>query len=911
MARTTAKLTLLSPAQKVLLRVVIALAVLVIANSLYLAGYTAWQEWSAAQGRLLAFYQWNLVAHFGFGTALVVLAALFSALHLKKALRRRRWHTVTTGVIVLLAALVLLQTGFSLLELGNSDQNKWVFHTHRIAGLLGLVAYVIHRVRAYDAPPVRQRWRMAGAIGGVAVALALAHVGLLAGSPAPAVIYHSAFAELDVTEDPFVPFRAIGDVPESAPFFPSPTTLAGGALLDPKVIFPGPPADAAVVRAEVEAKGFAHTQLIGANDCIVCHEDTVHQWATSAHRFSSFNNPFYAASVLAMRDETGPERSRWCGACHDPAVMHAGEFMGDIDQGSVAAQAGLTCTACHLINRIHDITGNGNFELADNGQDPYIFANATEGWRLALRKYLIKARPRDHKNFFLKPFYRQPEYCSTCHKVGIDDVVNDYKWIRGQNEYDNWHNSGVARNASRTFYLPPVAKSCQDCHMPYEDAPNDLAASDGKVRSHRFTAVNTALPYIRGDQDTIARIEAFLQEAKLRVDVLALDHPRLGFVLDPARTQPELRPGDEVIVYVTVRNQGVGHTFPGGTNDSNEGWIHFNALDGEGGSIVDSGQLLEDGTLDPASHQYKVVMLKGDAEPARERDAHHFHVAGLIRVIPPGNADIARYRVVVPESGRLDLEAEVLWRKFNRHYTRFSCEYMGIAVPDIPVTRIAGTNISLPISRGEGDDGGRQRDANPDDWVRFNDLGIGLLRQGDAKRAADAFRRVTELVPDRVDGWRNLARVHLVEGDPGPALALLEAAEARSPGDPLNKPWWSDYFLAMGETERAAKTLEDVLVTFPEDRGTWLDLSEVRYLLRDYQGSLAAALQVLRIDPEAAPAHYRRMLAYAALGDTFREGEARKAFDRYRIDDNAPQLVRQWRANDPIANRDVDPLHTK
>ena len=197
------------------------------------------------------------------------------------------------------------------------------------------------------------------------------------------------------------------------------------------------------------------------------------------------------------------------------------------------------------------------------------------------------------------------------------------------------------------------------------------------------------------------------------------------------------------------------------------------------------------------------------------------------------------------------------------------------------------------------------------EWFRFNDLGIGLLRQGDATRALAAFGVVTALAPERVDGWRNLARVHLAEGDPSPALAHLEAAERCKPRDPLTKPWWSDYFLAMGEPERAAEMLEAALVTFPDDRGAWRDLAEVRYLLRDYEGSLAAALQVLRIDPEDAAAHYRRMLAYAALGDTYREAEAQKAFDRYRVDDNAPQIIRQWRLNDPIANRDVDPLHTK
>ena len=81
----------------------------------------------------------------------------------------------------------------------------------------------------------------------------------------------------------------------------------------------------------------------------------------------------------------------------------------------------------------------------------------------------------------------------TCHKVSLDAPINDYRYIRGQNEYDNWHDSGVSHNAARTFYLPKDSKSCQDCHMPEEPAVlGDMAAKNrqGEVaplpqREHR------------------------------------------------------------------------------------------------------------------------------------------------------------------------------------------------------------------------------------------------------------------------------------------------------------------------------------------------------------------------------------------------------------------------------------------
>ena len=51
------------------------------------------------------------------------------------------------------------------------------------------------------------------------------------------------------------------------------------------------------------------------------------------------------------------------------------------------------------------------------------------------------------------------------------------------------------------------------------------------------------------------------------------------------------------------------------------------------------------------------------------------------------------------------------------------------------------------------------------DRERWNDWGIGLLLQGDLKGAEYAFRRVTEIEPGYPDGWVNVARVLIQEGE--------------------------------------------------------------------------------------------------------------------------------------------------
>ena len=61
-----------------------------------------------------------------------------------------------------------------------------------------------------------------------------------------------------------------------------------------------------------------------------------------------------------------------------------------------------------------------------------------------------------------------PEFCSSCHKVHLDVPVNNYRWLRGFNEYDNWQASGVSGFGARSFYYPPKPQGCQDCHMPQD-----------------------------------------------------------------------------------------------------------------------------------------------------------------------------------------------------------------------------------------------------------------------------------------------------------------------------------------------------------------------------------------------------------------------------------------------------------
>ena len=523
----------------------------------------------------------------------------------------------------------------------------------------------------------------------------------------------------------------------------------------------------------------------------------------------------------------------------------------------------------------------------------------------------------------LKPFFRRPEFCMTCYKVSLDVPVNDYRYMRGQDEFDNWHDSGVSLNAARTFYLPKEKRICQDCHMPLEDAPlGDVAAKGGKVRSHRFLSVNTALPHIRGDRDTIKRIERFLKDEKLRVDVFALRYADGKMVRALSHAHPHLVPGEEVVFEVVVRNQAVGHTFPGGTNDSNEAWIDFTVTDEDGKPLFRSGAIGPKGHVDKWAHFYRVVMVRHDGTEASERDAHNFHFPAFVRAIGPGTADVARYAVTIPKDlagKRVRVEAKLQWRKFNRKYTEFVFKRPGIQVPKIdpplalidgvpvlPVTTIALDSVSLDVRERRGtvptvDD--------PDQWVRFNDHGIASFLQGAFDVAEASWTEVARLQPERTDGYLNLARRWIASATPERAEPFLRKVEELAPRNPQRPYFWGRYFERIEEFGQAEKAYEESVSVFPEDRDGWRRLGAVRYKLHKYEASLKAYLRVLAIDAEDLESHKRRLDIYRQLGKEYEAAEAQKAFEKYKRDEEAEQVAKRFLLDHEEINRDAQRRH--
>ena len=153
---------------------------------------------------------------------------------------------------------------------------------------------------------------------------------------------------------------------------------------------------------------------------------------------------------------------------------------------------------------------------------------------------------------------------------------------------------------------------------------------------------------------------------------------------------------------------------------------------------------------------------------------------------------------------------------------------------------------------------------------RWNDWGIGLLLQGDLKGAEFAFRQVTQAEPEYADGWLNVARALIQEGETEAAKPFIAQALARN--ESLGR---IHFFKAMvekadGDYLAALASLERAAALYPRDRVVLNQMARILFLDRRYAEALAVLDRVAAVDPEDVQMHYTAMLAARGLGDEAR-----------------------------------------
>ena len=908
-------------------------------NSAYLAAF----------GDPSLFYVANALLHPLLGIIAGILLVVFIARH-------RELLAGATGAITGLFLIVAAGFGLYLLFVGMTRPHSLALYLHVSAAIVGIVLLLaIWRRRTPTA--LRQAWRWAAA---VTAASALFYGGV--------AIYHRLHPN---------PQYLVRN-PDTAPL-----SMEGEGGGPQSLLFPS----SAIT---TDGKPITSQFFMDSESCKPCHGDIYNQWQSSMHHMASFNNQWYRKSIEYMQDTNSLKSSMWCAGCHDHAIAFADKMQKHPIREILhtrEAQNGLGCMSCHSIVHVKDTMGQGGYVMDYPLLDS--LASSKNPLLVVLHNLAIKLDPKPHRNAFMKPFHREPElvpeFCSVCHKVHLDVPVNNYRWIRGFNDYDNWQASGVSGQGARSFYYPPKPQNCADCHMPLVPS-RDFGNVNGMVHSHRFAAANTAVPTSYGDHEQVAAVENFLKGV-VSVDIFALaqepaenaeegralsgrpEMPQLSstfavgeessagligasvsglpvaqLIAPLGRVQAGVRRGDTVRVEVVARTRKVGHFFPGGTVDAFDCWMELEARDNGGHIIFWSGEAADNGhgPVEPGAHFYRSLQLDGHGNPINKRNAWATRAVMYAHLIPPGAADTAHFRLKIPEDcgDQITLTAKLNYRKFSWWNTQWSFagvrdpadphpdiatdhddghwvfqgNLAGVSaklaqIPDVPIVVMSQDTVAIPVLAKSAPPFAENLAFNPKDRERWNDYGIGLLLQGDLKGAERAFENVTKLDPQYADGWVNIARARIQEGNTDAAKPVLQKALSLNP-HLASAHYFSGLALkADGQYPEAFEEFAKAAEEYPRDRVVRNQMGRMLFLQRKYREAVAELEKTLAVDPEDLEAHYNLMLCYRGLNDDALATREEKLYLRFKADESSRAITGPYKLTHPDDNNEAQPVH--
>lgn len=624
-----------------------------------------------------AFTQISSLVHIALGILLSLLLLPYIYLHFKRIYGVRRLATFTSGLCAMAVLIIMIVSGWMLIKSGEVSTSALTLTIHISSSLIFIGISILHVLVHFVTWSQHRKTELGkfSSTGKIAMAAKLVAAVTVA-------IYLSFGVANYVTDTPYSTEPIVQDYQYlygAHPFAPSQTETKNNQFIDERA-------------------------LMTSKKCADCHAEIVQQWEASAHRQAASDRA-YVTNITLLAETKGIAATRYCEGCHAPVALLTGQLSeGGLHGGipeSPGNLVGVNCQSCHGISQLVHTKGVASYKFSIN--QAYLFETANSRLLQGLNRLAIKHNSTQHKQDMLSAVQKTSQVCASCHAQFMDKDLNDWGWVKMQDEYSAWLDSPFAGNSDPQF-AHTTRQRCQDCHMPKVNSNDPAADAQGKVRDHRFIGANTMLTTLSGDRDMFTATQRFLQSNKVRISIepphrsdatvnkMPINSDAMQGVLQPYYWYK----GEQASINVIVANVGVGHNFPGGTIDINQAWVAFQVVDANGRIVYTSGAVDNDGYLDKDAYQYRSIPVDRKGDHVWKHDLFNMVGKTSVNVVKAGQSDVVEFSFKIPHwvNGPLSISSQVKYRKLNTRYAKWALQE---DYQTLPITDVSRAQLLVPV----------------------------------------------------------------------------------------------------------------------------------------------------------------------------------------------------------------------